>query len=517
MKIITNNPYRIAGILSNSSEKDILKQKSKIKRFSEVGKEITSEYDFPFFSSLQRNNANIDKAFSDIEQNQDKVTHSLFWFINLNPIDDTAIQYLISGNKEKAFEIWEKLTDGKEVNSKNFSAFNNVGTLYLLEESKEKQKQGVTAKIKLIESENFNDFINTVAAENFTITANKQIEILIDELLTQFKNSYSIADTIDLFSNCNGTTQKYLSQKFTEEPVHKIETQIEQTKNKRIKDKGNAAQFGADLNKNTKNELTQLKSILGVTNLQYKMLSDNVAKEILQCSIDYFNESQEQEKSNNYLEEAMKLAKLADRIAVNKITKDRIKDNINTLEEMKDKELSQAIEVLRSIKGAYEQACKQIDKQVEELQYDIIPSFGGQQPIKIPKLNVSINWNKVEEMKEKALDWVKVVDLIKQAIPSESIEKIKHSEKQTKVNEFKSLVDFLLSKLNYSQKSQVKYLCYWKNVNITSSATVSHTSTYKPTSTASGNTSKKNWAEENPGCLIAIIIGVIILLINLFK
>jgi hypothetical protein len=60
-----------------------------------------------------------------------------------------------------------------------------------LEDSKEEIKQGITAKIKLIESENFIDFVHTVADETFSIDKNKQIEILIDELLTQFKNKYS--------------------------------------------------------------------------------------------------------------------------------------------------------------------------------------------------------------------------------------------------------------------------------------------------------------------------------------
>lgn len=114
MKSVINNPYRIAGILANSSEKDILKQKSKIKRFSEVGKEISSEYDFPFLSSLQRSSTLIDKAFSDIEQNQNKVSYSLFWFLNLDPVCNKAIQHLISGNKEKPAEIWEKLNNEKE-------------------------------------------------------------------------------------------------------------------------------------------------------------------------------------------------------------------------------------------------------------------------------------------------------------------------------------------------------------------------------------------------------------------
>ncbi|MEZ4986232.1 MAG: hypothetical protein R2795_14530 [Saprospiraceae bacterium] len=58
------------------------------------------------------------KAFSGIEQNQDKVSHSLFWFLKVNTFDETAINYLINGDKEKAVEIWDKVTNGKEVTSK---------------------------------------------------------------------------------------------------------------------------------------------------------------------------------------------------------------------------------------------------------------------------------------------------------------------------------------------------------------------------------------------------------------
>src|SRR5690606_14806477 len=269
MNLIINNPYRIIGIPANASAREIQGRKAKITAFARVGKEVTSEFDFNFLKNISRETEIIDKAFSDIEQNQNKVAHSLFWFINLNPIDNTAIQHLISGNKEKAIEIWEKLTDEKEVNAKNFSAFNNIGTLYLLENSKEKIKQGITAKIKLIESENFKDFVHTVADETFSIDTNKQVELLIDELLTQFKNKFSTAETMDLFSNCNGTTQKYLSKKFTEEPIHIIESEVEKTKKSRSNNKILAYQAAYDLFTNTKSELTLLKSIVGNNNLQY--------------------------------------------------------------------------------------------------------------------------------------------------------------------------------------------------------------------------------------------------------
>ena len=451
MKSIQNNPYRIAGILANSSEKDILKQKSKIKRFSEVGKEISSEYDFPFLTSVQRNNVIIDKAFSDIEQNQNKVIHSLFWFTNLNPIDNTAIQHLITGNKEKAIEIWDKLTDEKEVTSKNFSAFNNIGTLYLLENSKEEIKQGITAKIKLIVSENFKDFVHTVADETISIDKNKQIEILIDELLTQFKGKYSTAETMELFSNCDGITKKYLSKKFTEEPIHKIETQIEQCSKKRSKDKSNAYKFGTDLYSKTKSELTLLKSIVGNSNLQYKMLADNIAKELLQCSIDYFNESQELERSNDYLEEAMKLAKLAESVAVNEATKSKAKENISTLEGMKDRELNQAISVLQSIKIAYDKAINEIDVQVAKMRMTM-------------SYNQTINYSKIEKMKADCLNWDKVVELVSESITSRDIIRIQGCTNQTKINEYKELVNFIFSKLGPFQINKLKHICYWKDV-----------------------------------------------------
>src|SRR5690606_20554449 len=113
------------------------------------------------------------------------------------------------------------------------------------------------------------------------------------DVLEQLKGKYSSSDTLKLFSNCNGTTQKYLLQKFTEEPLHKIESQIETCKKKRKENKANAYEFGLKLYTNTKDDLILLKSILGTSDLKYKVLADQLANEILQCGIDYFNECQE--------------------------------------------------------------------------------------------------------------------------------------------------------------------------------------------------------------------------------
>lgn len=216
------------------------------------------------------------------------------------------------------------------MNSKNFSAFNNLGTYKLLSQTQNDIKEGIEAKIKLIESEFFENFVHSVADETFTIDNEKQIEKMVDELLTQFKNQYSSSETLELFSNCNGSTQKYLSKKFTEEPIHEIESQIERTKKKRNQNKSEAYEYGLRLYVNCKDDLSLLKSLLGTNDLKYKMIADNLAKEIMQCGIDYFKEWQETKDPS---EEGLKLLKYAKSIAVGSQTKARVKENTEGIQE----------------------------------------------------------------------------------------------------------------------------------------------------------------------------------------
>ncbi|PZW40448.1 hypothetical protein LX95_01511 [Mesonia algae] len=495
MELINNNPYRIAGILSNATARELQKQKAKIKAYVKVGKEIKSDYDFQILESINRTEDSIDKAFSTIEQNQDKVNFALFWFLNENPFDSTAIEYLKNGDAEKAVEIWEKITNNKEVNVKNFSSFNNLGTYKILSSNTFDIKLGIEAKIKLIESEYFENFVHSVADETFTINPQKQSEKLIDGLLRQFKNQYSSSETLQLFSGCNGTTQKYLSKKFTEEPLHKIENQIESCKKSRKANKANAYEFGLKLYSNTKDDLTLLKSLLGTSDLTYKTVADQLANEILQCGIDYFNESLQIDSNENYLESSQKLTKLADSIAVGKLTKDRAKDSLATLADMKDQEVNQAIDLLKSIKDAYKNNERQILLQVKEQQ----ASMGYGQ---------SINWSKVTELIRNSIDWDKAIELLQNTIPRDNIRKIKNVQNASKVNEYKELVDFILDKLSYSRKSSIEYLQYWKTTNKTSSSTTRETTSSRTLASThySNDEGIPSWLKWVGGIILFIIL-----------
>lgn len=500
MKLIQDNPYRIAGILSNANARELERQKAKITRYASIGRQVDSELDFPFLGNIDRSESSITKAFSGIEQNQDKVSHSLFWFLKANTFDETAINYLINGDKDKAVEIWDKVTNGKEVTSKNFSCFNNIGTLKLLSDSKDEIKEGLEAKIKLIESSNFADFVHTVADQTYTIDNQKQAEKFVDDVLKQFKGQYSSSDTLKLFSNCNGTTQKYLSQKFTEEPLHNIESQIESTKNKRKTNKSGAYELGLKLFVNCKDDLATLKSLLGTSDLRYKMIADNLAKEVMQCGIDYFKELQDVKDPS---EEGLKLLKYAKSIAVGSQTKERIDSNIGGMEEFKEKDITQAIMLLKSVKEAYENAYNEIvkmaKKQLGIYEEDEFIEIGGQR-VRMPRLQHihnpfetrTINYSAVEDAAKKSINWEKVIELIEEVIPINSIEKIKNTSNTEKINEFKSLVKFIQGKVSYTYANKIKYLNYWE---------VARKPTSSPTSSSSSTTSTSN--SGSSGCYIA--------------
>lgn len=444
MNVIKNNPYRIAGILSNATERELQKQKTKIKAYIKVGKEIKTDFDFQILDGISRTEESVNKAFSKIEQSQDKVNYSLFWFLNVSPFDNTALEYLKNGDNEKAIEIWERVTNDKEVNSKNFSAFNNLGTYKLLSLSQTEIKEGIEAKIKLIESDYFENFVHSVADETYTVDNQKQSETLIDELLTQFKKRYSSSEILKLFSGCNSTTQQYLSKKFTEEPLHKIESQIESCKKKRRANEINAYTFGLNLYTNTKDDLSLLKSLLGINDLKYKAVADQLANEIIQCGIDYFNENQENNSTENYLESAQKLTKLAESIAVGKLAKDKAKDSLATLEEMKDREVNQAIALLKSVKDAYQNAYDEIVKMAKKQLgiYDDIPGITINR-LKNPFETRTINYDAIEEAAKNSIKWENVYDLLREVLSNKNLHKIKECNKTEAKNEFWELMNWL--------------------------------------------------------------------------
>ena len=129
----------------------------------------------------------------------------------------------------------------------------------------------------------------------------------------------------------------------------------------------------------------------------------------------------------------MKLAKQVETLAVGNLTKDRVKDSINTLEEMKDKELSQVIMFLKSVKEAYAENEREIRQEVKRMQEtDILIQIGHR----------SINWVAVEENIKNSINWGNVNDLLVEILTDKNLKKIKESDKTEAKKEFWELINW---------------------------------------------------------------------------
>ena len=99
MNAVRENPYRTLGLFGNATEKELQKQISTIKRFAEIGKSKSFDYDFPFLGDFKREEQTVASAASKIEQAKNKVHFALFWFLNTNHIDEAALNHLNEEHK----------------------------------------------------------------------------------------------------------------------------------------------------------------------------------------------------------------------------------------------------------------------------------------------------------------------------------------------------------------------------------------------------------------------------------
>lgn len=469
MHIIQNNPYRTVGLLVGASAKEQDRQTKRLKQFIEAEQDPQDDFSFPTLGHLHRTLESVTDATSKLNLDIDKMNAALFWFYKGNPItDEPAFDAIKEADLDQVLNIWSKLTSNGEVSQRNASAYSNLGTIYLsgiLEGTNTNEallEQGLSLKLKFLESDFIKDF-KALATDETYKTTKKELQLLfLNQVQAEIEKGGGITSNklLDILIKQEFSAKEDFIKGFVQKPIEQIEKKIDESKTKRKANKSNGLNIGETLHKQTSENLKQLKSIFGASNVKYASIADKVANEILQCSIDYFNYCQENESDINYFEPAWKLAKSTETIAVGKLTKDRILDSLSTLEEMKDKEISQAIQVLQSVKEAYETNKTKITAEVRSMPLGY---------------NQSINWSKVNEMIENSLDWDKVVSLIQEVIPHKNVDKIKNVQNATKVNEYKSLVDFVMGKLNYSRKNKVQYICYWKTVS-KSSPTTSSTS-----------------------------------------
>ena len=126
--------------------------------------------------------------------------------------------------------------------------------------------------------------------------------------------------------------KSHIGEKAVKPLVDSIQEAVEIAKKSKGKGSNARLNAGEELRKNTRNALSQLNKILSLTDLQYQMIADKLGLEILQCGIDYFNDSEEPDAAHK----AMNLQKYAKSIVVGQMAKDRCKENVDILQRIID-------------------------------------------------------------------------------------------------------------------------------------------------------------------------------------
>lgn len=321
MKSITNNPFRIFGVYANSSLKEIAANKTKLNAYLKVGKSVEFSTDLnSILPPIERTPEIIDHSLSKINLPLDKLKHALFWFINATKVDEIALNHLNAGDVSKAFEILNK--------KNNYSTLLNKGIIYLINKEYNSAIENLTELIH--NKDHLSEFIKSIAGDAFQITEDEVSHLLIDTLLVEKADE----DWIQIFfdSGTSADDAEYLKNKFVNSLIKDIESKIAQAKS--IESENAKARYNAGLKliKSTEDSLQKVQELLDSTDMQYQMITDKLAKEILQCGIDYYNNSDEKDCAFN----AMAIQKYAFNIAIGQIMKARCRENVQILQKIID-------------------------------------------------------------------------------------------------------------------------------------------------------------------------------------
>lgn len=313
MDIIQNNPYRILGVYSNSSTKERIANKGKMSAFLKVGKQVMFPLDLTtILPSINRTVDAVAHADAELTLPADQVRYAQFWWMNVTPLDGIAFNHLLNGDADMAKSIWMKKDDVSSlqnrvvlsiINDDWESAINHAESLY---------------------SHYTNDFINKIIGDSISIST-PLWQVFIDELIVSGKNALSLLDIVSI-----SDWKIYIAEKSITPLIDNITQHINLAKATRGKGPTARLEAGNKLMTSTKSGLNQLRQCLPSSDLRYQSIVDKLATEILQCGIDYFNETDDDDAPQN----ATILQNYALSIAVGKLVKNRCKENVDILKKV---------------------------------------------------------------------------------------------------------------------------------------------------------------------------------------
>jgi len=313
MHNLSENPFRVLGVYANASSKEILASKSKIMAFSKVGKE-------PNFSSDQlgnlppvtRNAERVAEACSQLFIPEERIKHSQLWFLRMDSTDTEALEQLIEGDIDSALRIWGQC--------ETVSSLQNQMLCYFL---KGDNSAAIMMAERLYEqfSDNYIRSVDTSGANHLSG----------EELTHQFIDT--ISEYVDLFAILehvrSSTWQDYIKSVISRSTIDELTQSLEMLQNARHRGLEEFRSAGEKLMHVSQEPLRRLRQLFSKDNVEYQIIADKVSTEILDCCIEYINNS----KIDAYdrVMKTFEMVKFAKDTAVGQTVKKRCRENYTIL------------------------------------------------------------------------------------------------------------------------------------------------------------------------------------------
>lgn len=314
MKQVKQNPYRLLGIYANATTKERLANQSRLQAFLKVGKSVSFPLDLTsYLGEVERSEAVIATASAHLTLPQDQIRYAQFWFVRDTPIDTIAFNHLESGDLVKAVEIWEQ----RETPS-------SLQNLIICNLIREEYAEALSYAERLYGNrEAVSHFVALIVGDEVGIESDHIGLDFLDALCEELGGSR----LLPLVSS--PAWQEHLKEHTVAPLISAIQEAVEVAQKERKANNSRGASAGNTLYKKSKSPLAKLKELLSTSDTQYQLIADKLGLEILQCSIDYYNDADDDIETAR---ETARLAKYASSIVVGKLAKDRCLENLQIIE-----------------------------------------------------------------------------------------------------------------------------------------------------------------------------------------
>ena len=306
MQSLRENPFRLLGLLSSSSSREIDSRSKKLRQYLEAGVEpnVTPDYYCPTLGRkpMRRLPESIEQVRGMLTLDQDKLLYALLWFVQMNEVTDpVALEALAQGDLAEAERIWRQqvyTADGalRAITDRNSSAYHNLSVYLLCSAQRGDIVTGVKLGLMVLEQGSVLSFLQEkLGVPSMSL---QDVELLyLNRLISdiQKRPRGGLPQLMDLLGHQEYTAKKALMKSYALEAVKTLEETIERSVHQSKTVAGAGLAEGEKLLREGGEMLQQIAVSLPKNDPKYERASNALAKGVKSCGEEYFENCSEQD------------------------------------------------------------------------------------------------------------------------------------------------------------------------------------------------------------------------------